>query len=92
MLVKRSAKNQVAIPKALLERAGLGPEDVYFDMEYNEGRIILKPMQVEEKIPAEALARFKKRALKRGPGDRAYHSMEEAIGGLHKGLHRNERR
>lgn len=92
MLVKRSVKNQVAIPKALLERAGLGPEDVYFDMEYEGGRIILKPMQVEEKLPPEALARFKKRALKRGPGDRVYRSMEEAIEGLHKGLRRNGRR
>ena len=76
MLVKRSSKNQIAIPKAVLERAGLGPKDVYFDVEYVEGRIVLRAMQVEEKIPAEALTRFEARTLKQEPGDRVYGSVD----------------
>ena len=76
MLVKRSSKNQIAIPKAVLEHAGLGPKDVYFDVEYAEGRIVLRAMQMEEKIPAEALARFEAKTLKQEPGDRVYGSVE----------------
>ena len=84
MLVKRSSKNQIAIPKAVLENAGLGPEDVYFDVQYAEGRIILRAMQVEEKIPAEALARFEARTLKQETGDRTYGSVEELKTQLHR--------
>lgn len=88
MLVKRSVKNQIVIPKAVLERAGLGREDVYFDVQYREGRIVLVPVEVEEKIPPEALERFETRALKRKPEDKVYRSMEETI----KGLRRKRRR
>lgn len=79
MLVKRSRKNQVAIPKALLERAGLGPEDVYFSIIYKAGAIILRPVEIEEKIPPEALARFRAKVLKGQPGDRTFSSMEALI-------------
>jgi len=79
MLVKRSRKNQVAIPKAVLERAGLGPEDRYFDVRYAAGAIILTPMQLEEKIPLEAIMRFKAKVLKGQPGDRTFRSMEDLI-------------
>ena len=84
MLVKRSRKNQVAIPKAVLERAGLGPDDVYFTIAYQAGAIILRPVEIEEKIPPEALARFEANALKRKPGDRVYGSMDELIKDLHR--------
>ncbi len=83
MLVKRSRKNQVALPKSVLERAGLGPEDVYFSIVYKAGAIILRPVDIEEKIPPEALARFEAKTLKREPGDRAYGSMAELIKDLH---------
>ncbi len=79
MLVKRSSKNQIAIPKAILKRAGLGPNDRYFDVVYSAGRIILRPMELEEKIPPEALARFRAKVIKGQPGDRAFHSMEGLI-------------
>lgn len=84
MLVKRSRKNQVAIPKAILERAGLSSEDLYFDVGYSNGQILLTPMQLEEKIPPEALARFEARSLKREPGDRVYRSTDELIRHLHR--------
>ena len=79
MLVKRSRKNQVALPKAVLERAGLGPEDVYFSVAYKAGAIILRPVEIEEKIPPEALARFQAKVLKGQPGDRTFSSMEALI-------------
>jgi hypothetical protein len=79
MLVKRSRKNQVALPKSVLDLAGLGPEDVYFSVVYKAGAIILRPVAIEEKIPPEALARFEAKALKRDPGDRVYGSMDELI-------------
>ena len=79
MLVKRSRKNQVALPKAVLERAGLGPEDVYFSVAYKAGAIILRPVEIEEKIPREALARFQAKVLKGQPGDRTFSSMEALI-------------
>lgn len=84
MLVKRSSKNQISIPKAVLERAGLREEDVYFDVEYEKGHIVLIPMHVEEKVPREALERFKSKALKKQPGDHEYGSMSEAIKGLRR--------
>ena len=84
ILVKRSRKNQVAIPKAVLERAGLGPRDVYFDVTCSRGRIVLTPMEIEEKISPEALARFEARALRRKPGDRTYASVDALIEDLHR--------
>ena len=79
MLVKRSRKNQVALPKAVLERAGLGPEDVYFSIVYKAGAIILRPVEIEEKIPPEALARFRAKVLKGQPGDRTFSSIDALI-------------
>ena len=88
MLVKRSRKNQIAIPKKVLERAGLGARDVYFECDYTNGRIYLAPVEIEEKIPPEALARFEAKALKGQRGDKTYPSMEALI----KDLHRRRRR
>jgi len=79
MLVKKSKKNQIAIPKMVLERAGLGEQDVYFECDYTDGRIYLAPVEIEEKISPEALARFKAKVLKGQPGDRTFRSMEALI-------------
>lgn len=79
MLIKRSSKNQIVLPKAVLERAELGPEDLYFNIEYHAGRIILTPMQLDEKIPPETLKQFEKASLTREPGDRTYSSMQDAL-------------
>ena len=83
MLVKRSYKNQVAIPKAILERAGIGPEDVYFDVEYKQGHILLTPMQFEEKIPIEAVRRFEAKNSTVEPDDKVFSSTKDAIKHLH---------
>lgn len=79
ILAKRSRKNQIVIPKAVLERAGLGPNDLYFEIGYSRGRITLTPMQFEEKIPPEAIARFEAKVLKGQPGDRTFHSAEALV-------------
>ncbi len=79
MLVRRSSKNQVALPKAILERAGLGPDDVYFQVEYDRGAIILRPVEIEEKASPEALARFKAKVTKGQPGDRSFRSMDALL-------------
>ena len=87
MLVKRSSKNQISIPKAVLERAGLADDDVYFDVGYENGRIVLVPMHVEEKIPKEVLEKFETKVLKQEPGDRTYSTMNDAIKGLRRKHH-----
>ena len=84
MLVKRSSKNQIALPKAVLERAGLGPDDVYFDVDCDRGRILLIPVTIEEKIPPEAIARFEAKNRKREYGDRDFASMDAALAHLRK--------
>jgi bifunctional DNA-binding transcriptional regulator/antitoxin component of YhaV-PrlF toxin-antitoxin module len=43
MLAKLTTKNQITIPKRILNKLkGV----VYFDVEYNDGRIVLKPVRV----------------------------------------------
>ena len=82
MIVKRSRRNQVAIPKKLIQQAGLSEHDVFFDMEYAGGYFVLKPLAFEEKIPREALERFKAKTLKIEPEDRVFSSMEDLIAAL----------
>ena len=82
MIVKRSSRNQVAIPKRLIRQAGLGERDVFFDIEYASGYFILKPLEFEEKIPREALERFKAKMLTRAPDDQTFSSMDEVVAAL----------
>ena len=84
MIIKRSGRNQVAIPKKLIAQAGLSERDVFFDIEYASGCFILKPLEFEEKIPREALERFKAKALTREGTDRVFSSMGEVIAALDK--------
>jgi hypothetical protein len=72
----------VAIPKRLIQQAGLSARDVFFDVEYRHGYFILKPLEFQEKIPPEALKRFKEHALQVEHGDRIVASMGEAIAAL----------
>lgn len=46
MLIRKTEKNQVVIPKALFKRAGLDDRRLpWFDIEYREGGFFLKPMR-----------------------------------------------
>ncbi|MBI4353300.1 MAG: hypothetical protein HY593_05175 [Candidatus Omnitrophica bacterium] len=67
----------------MLQQAGLTENDLYFDVQYRKGMIVLIPMQVEEKIPVENLERFKADMLKKEAGDREYRSVDDLIRGLH---------
>jgi hypothetical protein len=82
MIVKRSVRNQVAIPKKLIEQAGLDKDDCFFDIEYLGGCFILKPLSFEEKIPRETLERFKSKTLKIEPEDRTFSSLKDLTAGL----------
>ncbi len=46
MLAKLTAKNQLTLTKRALESLGLDPPPAYFDVEIDEGRIILTPARV----------------------------------------------
>ena len=82
MIVKRSGRNQVAIPKKLIQQAGLSERDLFFNIEYAAGCFILKPLEFEEKIPREVLDRFKTKTLDLKPGDQAFSTMDEVIAAL----------
>jgi hypothetical protein len=43
MLTKRTSKNQVTLPKALLEQL---PEADYFDATVEEGAVVLRPVRI----------------------------------------------
>jgi bifunctional DNA-binding transcriptional regulator/antitoxin component of YhaV-PrlF toxin-antitoxin module len=46
MLAKLTAKNQLTLPKRALVALGLDTPPAYFDVEIDEGRIILTPVRV----------------------------------------------
>ena len=80
-LIKRSPKNQVVIPKAILDQAGMTSEDTYLKIDFNKqlGVIILQPVSIEEKIPTDALERFEAKVVKGQPGDRRFPTMDAAL-------------
>ena len=84
MLVKRTRGNQVSLPKRVLEQAGVGEADRYFDVQYRGGLICLKPVIIEEKIPDRAYEGLLRWAAKTEPGDKAFHSGREAVEYLRK--------
>jgi hypothetical protein len=45
MMAKMTSKNQITIPKKIVEQI---PETKYFDVELKDGLIVLKPMQFYE--------------------------------------------
>ena len=48
MLIRKTVKNQVVIPKALMKRAGLDRREVpFFDITYRRGGFFLRPLRAE---------------------------------------------
>ena len=84
MLVKRTRGNQVSLPKRILEQAGVGKADQYFDVQYRGGLICLKPVTIEEKIPDRVYEELLRWAAKTEPGDKVFHSGHEAVEHLRK--------
>ncbi len=66
MLAKKTSKNQVTLPKKIIE--GL-PETDYFDVSLKGGAVVLRPVTVTEPGRHLATARRKIRALGLSPKD-----------------------
>ena len=64
LLTKLTRGNQVTIPKVIVEKAGFKKGEDFFYVEYTNGSIILKPIDIEERIPPETFERFIKKNLK----------------------------
>jgi len=89
MVAKMTSKNQITIPKRILERAGLvglKEEERYFDVEVKDGTILLKPVTVivEERIPQEAWQKFETWAARIEKGDKVFESAKKATEFLKK--------
>lgn len=69
MLAKLTRGNQLTIPKEIVDRIHLQAGHDYLDVSYLQGVIILKPVDVEERIPPESYEKFLKDVLTIRPGD-----------------------
>lgn len=88
MLSKLTRNNQITIPMSIIKRAGLKIGRDYIDVEYINGIIYLKPVDIEERVPYEDLEKLKKKALKEEKSDVTL-SAKEAEGFLARRLKRN---
>jgi AbrB family looped-hinge helix DNA binding protein len=69
MLAKLTRGNQVTIPKGIIQKAHLKEGNDYVDVEYANGIIYLKPVEVEERIPPETFEKFAGAVRRQQPGD-----------------------
>lgn len=69
MLAKKTSKNQITIPKQIVEKV---PEATYFDVEWKGGAIVLKPVKVYSTDLEQIRAKVKKLGISES-------SVEEAI-------------
>lgn len=81
MLAKLTRGNQLTIPKAIVEKAGLKAGNDYLEVEYAEGIIYIRPVDIEERISPETYERFKEKVLREEKGDVTL-SAKEAEGFL----------
>ncbi len=65
MLTKLTRGNQITIPRPIIKKAHLKSGVDYLQVEYCDGIIHLKPIEVEERIAPETLEKFQKQILKR---------------------------
>jgi AbrB family looped-hinge helix DNA binding protein len=88
MLAKLTRGNQITIPKSIVERLGLKMGKDYVDIEYEDGIVYLRPVDIEDRIPAEAWGKFKKKTLEKEKGDVTL-TAREAEGFLARRAKRN---
>ncbi len=69
MLAKLTRGNQFTIPKLIINQAHLQAGRDYLDVVYTSGVILLKPVDVEERVPPEAYEALLKDAFTIKPGD-----------------------
>jgi hypothetical protein len=46
MLAKLTAKNQLTLPRRVLDTLGIGPAPAYFEVEVEDGRLVLTPARI----------------------------------------------
>lgn len=63
MLAKLTTKNQITIPKNVIDQL---PDVKYFDVQLKEGAVVLKPLRVYDTDLAQIRSRIKKLGLKPG--------------------------
>ena len=63
MLAKITRSNQITIPREIIKKARLSTESDYVDVQYSNGVITIKPVDVEERIPPEQYEKFMRWAL-----------------------------
>ena len=69
MLAKITTKNQITIPKKIIDQL---PDVKYFDVEFKEGLVLLKPLRVYNVNLEQIRSKLKKLGLKEN-------SVKEAI-------------
>lgn len=69
MLAKLSRGNQLTIPKDIVDRIRLQAGRDYLEVTYLHGMIILKPVDVEERVSPESYEKFLQDVLTIRPGD-----------------------
>lgn len=69
MLAKLTRGNQLTIPKEIVQRVRLQAGRDYLEVSYLKGVIILKPVDVEERIPPECYEALLRDAFTIKPGD-----------------------
>lgn len=69
MIAKLTRGNQITIPKPIVEQAHLKAGSDYMEVEYRDGIICLKPVDVEERIAPEVFEKFQRRTLRPERGD-----------------------
>jgi len=57
MLAKKTSKNQITIPKKIVDKL---PEVTYFDVEWKDGVILLKPLRLYSTDLEQIRAKVKK--------------------------------
>ena len=90
MLAKITRENQVTIPKEIMKRAHLMEASPYVQVDYLEGIILLKPVEVEERIPPEQLEKLAERSLLREKEDLHFGSLEKGIEHFRKRIKKKE--
>ena len=83
MVTKMTVKNQITVPKKIIERMGLvdlKEEDRYFEIQIKDDCIVLKPVTliVEERIPEEKWHKFETWATKIEKDDVVFGSSKKA--------------
>lgn len=56
MLAKKTVKNQITLPKKIVEKF---PSVSYFDVRVEEGEIVLRPVDVERRSPDDVRAKLR---------------------------------